>query len=827
MNMKTITKFLLLVTFVAMTAVNAQEVLVVDPGIGTLNTAINTYGGDRIYELQAGKFYQINELIENNGYHLQIIGEEPIGGGAPAQLQTNASGGSVYEMMFNAIGDFTLKNVYIINADFSGNIANQFLNVNSAGANVVIDKCVLYPVGLAVAVNVFQPNVSLYFTNNIALNFGHELSPNDGHFFASSNAPEGVGMNTLYVENNTFVACGTGMYMANFTGRQDGLIKWNHNTFVMQKSQIDWQDWEDTWIFTNNLMFDTQTQPWSQAWQPLPGGDTNAPKPGLIHASLLPGETLPSTRQQYAQYNLHYRNPDFYTLLDELNIIQANDGQAALTYMPFLWDSTHDETNPDVSLRSRSTILFADDTNFPNFKFGNEYKDIDPLFVDSKIYEHSDNFALWTDPATQIHAMGKDPSGYPPVTEWSSWHWYPSNGDKPWDKEVWPVFNGLYTSSTMLTASLESLPMGDLNWFPTEKAIWVFNKPAIDNHVAAGNTERIAMVDNVCDLSPETAFTPLYEQDFTGGSATWNDTAFYNQWDAQDANIFGAADIADGYLKYVWPSKRILQSKAEYDTPYRIEAEMMLAGGSNRGGLVLRVGPTGGIDELQEPATGDPGFNRKGIAIYPSSDGSNMVVQFTGAFGSSPMPVTRINVPLPAGVPNLISPATIYNLSVEDYGASIYVLINDNCFFQIELTDLNSGIYSGGTVKTADGTSLESFTDRFIPEKGKVGIAQRDANLQLYNVKIETSATLGGNDKEDLELDSLKVYPNPVNDRINLSATNEIKNIKVYNLLGQEVLRASVNRRDFSADVSNLKAGIYIVKVAINESIKSFKIIKK
>ena len=77
-----ITKFLLFVTFVAITTANAQEVLIVDPGIGTLNTAIDTYGGDRIYQLQAGKFYQLSALIENNGYHLQIIGEEPVGDGA-------------------------------------------------------------------------------------------------------------------------------------------------------------------------------------------------------------------------------------------------------------------------------------------------------------------------------------------------------------------------------------------------------------------------------------------------------------------------------------------------------------------------------------------------------------------------------------------------------------------------------------------------------------------------------------------------------------------------------------------------------------------------
>ena len=579
------TRILLFVTFVAMTTVNAQDVLIVPPGIGTLNTAINTYGGDRIYQLEAGKFYQIDAEIENNDYHLQIIGEEPTNGGAPAQLQTNALDGVPFDKMFNAIGDFTLKNVYIINADFSGNIPSRFLLVNKAEATVVIDNCVLYPVTGSICVGVMQPNISVYFTNNIAINHGHQLSPNDGHFFSSSSTPEGEGMNALVVENNTFVACGTTMYEAGFTGRTDKLIKWDHNTWVMQKSQFDWQAWEETWIFTNNILFDAQTQVWSQNWLPLPGGDAAAPNTGLIHAvALLPEETLPSVRQQYVQYNLHYRNPGFYTLLDELRAIQISEGTTEselLTFMPLLYDETYNETNPDVFKRSRETILFADDTNYPNFKFGNKYKDVDPQFVDAKIYEHSDRYVQWTNPASQIHAMAKDASNFPPVTEWPQWHWYPDNGDKPWEKEVWPVFNGVYTNAQMLTASLEGLPMGDLNWFPADKAIWSLNKPAIDAHVAAGNTGRIAMVDAL------------------------------------------------------------------------------------------------------------------------------------------------------------------------------------------------------------------------------------------------------GTNNAALNLSEIKVYPNPVNDRLNLSSTNEISNMSVYNLFGQEVLREAVNSNDLSVDISNLKSGLYLVKISINDTVKTFKIVKE
>ena len=487
MIMKKITKLIVVIAVVFTNlAANAQTVLVVTPGIGTLNTAISTYGGTRIYQLKAGEFYQLTETVENVGYHLKIIGEIPVGNVKPATLQTNELGGQPFSKMFDAKGDVTIKNVYLVNADFNGSIAIDFMTINAANAIVTIDKCVMDPVSLNLGIASEQPNVSIFFTNNLAMNHGHELSPNDGHFFGSSAA-----LNTLYVENNTFVAMGTTMHSGGFTAKKDGIVKWNHNTWIMQKSQIDWSNYEDTYIFTNNLMYDFQTQPWSQAWQPMPGGDAAAPKPGLIYAAPLPGEVLPSTRQQYIEYNGHTRNPGFYTLLNTLNVVNANDGVAPLTFMPLVWGPAYNETNPDINFRSRETILFANKTDFPNWNYGNEYNDVDPQFEDPKIYQHSDNFVLWTDPATRLHAMGKAPLSVPPVTEWAKWHW-DEDGD-PGNNVAWPVFNGKYTNPQLLTGSIESLPLGDLNWFPAQKAIWLANKSAIEAHIASGNIDKIAM----------------------------------------------------------------------------------------------------------------------------------------------------------------------------------------------------------------------------------------------------------------------------------------------------------------------------------------------
>jgi hypothetical protein len=78
-----------------------------------------------------------------------------------------------------------------------------------------------------------------------------------------------------------------------------------------------------------------------------------------------------------------------------------------------------------------------------------------------------------------------------------------------------------------------------------------------------------------------------------------------------------------------------------------------------------------------------------------------------------------------------------------------------------------------------------------------------------FNYNFDGSVTLGV-DYNALSLEGLKVSPNPAKDRINISAIRTIKGITVYNLLGKEVFRASVNGLNYSADISDLKRVILI-----------------
>ncbi|MFZ4546351.1 MAG: T9SS type A sorting domain-containing protein [Bacteroidales bacterium] len=484
----------------------AQSVLVVEPGIGTLNQAIKTYGGTRIYELKAGEWYQLNAIIENVGYHLQIIGQEPaVKGGMPATLQTGYAAGSVFTQMFDAKGDITIKNVYIMNADLLGVTGSVFLTNSKNEGRTIIDRCILDPIGSPNGLAVLGKNSKTYFTNNLCNRLGHQLNPNDGFMFVTDNS-SGAGFDTLLVQNNTFVCMGTGMLSGAFNKYVNNYSKWDHNTFVIQKSQIDWSNWEKEYYWTNNLMFDMQTQPWSPTWQPMPGADAGKPLPGMIYADTIPGDVLPSKTIQFVEYNMHYRNPRFYTMLNDLNVQGKKDGKIAISYQQLVWPI-------DSINRSRETKMFTQHESFPYWKYGNTTNNIDPQWADARIYTMSDKYVDWTKIATQIHAMSYPSGSFPPASSWPQYFWDPDGAvDR---NDTWPLFNGVYTNPALLIGSIEGLPLGDLNWYPESKALWAKNKDRIDAHMRAAIEGKLDMLSGVQSINISNIKTSCYPNPFS------------------------------------------------------------------------------------------------------------------------------------------------------------------------------------------------------------------------------------------------------------------------------------------------------------------------
>jgi hypothetical protein len=98
------------------------------------------------------------------------------------------------------------------------------------------------------------------------------------------------------------------------------------------------------------------------------------------------------------------------------------------------------------------------------------------------------------------------------------------------------------------------------------------------------------------------------------------------------------------------------------------------------------------------------------------------------------------------------------------------------------------------------------------------GSEEGTMNISLSDPTLSISAE---------EANSFEYFPNPVQNKLSINAHSNIEKVEVYNLLGQEVMRMAPNTIESEMDMSSLQTGSYFVKVTINNTIQTIRIIKK
>lgn len=73
-------------------------------------------------------------------------------------------------------------------------------------------------------------------------------------------------------------------------------------------------------------------------------------------------------------------------------------------------------------------------------------------------------------------------------------------------------------------------------------------------------------------------------------------------------------------------------------------------------------------------------------------------------------------------------------------------------------------------------------------------------------------------------LKEVKIYPNPVCDKLKIENLDEPANVSIYNTTGQMVYNVSSAMGNIEIDMSNISAGIYIVKMQNDKNIHTKKI---
>ncbi|ESU27356.1 hypothetical protein FLJC2902T_20610 [Flavobacterium limnosediminis JC2902] len=79
----------------------------------------------------------------------------------------------------------------------------------------------------------------------------------------------------------------------------------------------------------------------------------------------------------------------------------------------------------------------------------------------------------------------------------------------------------------------------------------------------------------------------------------------------------------------------------------------------------------------------------------------------------------------------------------------------------------------------------------------------------------------------DFALSSLKVYPNPVNDVLQIENSQFMTAIEMYNIEGRKVISKSVNSMTASIPMSEFAVGAYFVVITSDNAVKTVKVVKR
>lgn len=303
-------------------------------------------------------------------------------------------------------------------------------------------------------------NTTLIVRNSYFINMTGNGTRRNGGVYDSQNQP----LAELVVENNTHVQAGGMMYK--FRNHRPGRAFINHNTFVNTTGQIFTTfGYETNYTVSNNLFVNSNIQAYTPGLDRAETDQDNLPH-GIINVNHYPSvyeRAVPDNeRTILVDRNGVYWDPrldQIVTHLRDNNVPcpAANDGCPST--------GTTNWMTQMITMNSRTQEIFNDNSRYPLLQEGNWIMGGDPVFT--VMPDMVDDLIAWGIAA----APGGNEELLPKLR-------------RPGNEAVtdvadnfilfdWPVAVDLsYSNSAYLTAALGGYPLGDLNWFPAQKASW-------------------------------------------------------------------------------------------------------------------------------------------------------------------------------------------------------------------------------------------------------------------------------------------------------------------------------------------------------------------
>lgn len=131
-----------------------------------------------------------------------------------------------------------------------------------------------------------------------------------------------------------------------------------------------------------------------------------------------------------------------------------------------------------------------------------------------------------------------------------------------------------------------------------------------------------------------------------------------------------------------------------------------------------------------------------------------------------------------------------------------------------------------GTSRSVDaiGTAITGYGTLFTAcwGSGSTATSGSQGNFSVIELRGQDVLSIG-----DIDNVLFSVFPNPANEVLNFQSEIVLKNVKIYNIVGQLVFNKNLNNTFEKINISNLRPAAYIVQIETDLGIKTTKFIKQ
>jgi hypothetical protein len=416
-----------------------------------VNSLLDAFNGDtlnrpagRVYKLHRGGYYALTDPLQNDGRPLRIVGELP-GPGAlenPAVIQIyRRADNSVSGRMMTVKNDLLVQNVWITGADDIGTqTAYQPIQVDGSGFRITFDNVIFDRSNFAIVAFQSGANNTVRFINS---KFRNLIGRPSTQQWEGRGVSVWADQDSVIIENCTFFNVEfTAFQMENGAAKY---VRFNHNTLVNIGRNFLTGAWWRKAIFSNCLLINAAWQGEGVADYNGSGRDPRAYNSGMLGVGALPSLYGPEQGRSVLAKSIYmWRDPQFTTYYgDTIRAFTFTNRVAKEDFLDKYPDNFKLQDTVWLGTRPNIMTFGAPDTLLP--KMWANITDLRRAITPATPYF----FDLPTDAGAECYTC----VGWPLKENFS-----------------------YSTPGNLLTAGTDGLPIGDLNWFPAQKATFETNK---------------------------------------------------------------------------------------------------------------------------------------------------------------------------------------------------------------------------------------------------------------------------------------------------------------------------------------------------------------